>query len=74
LTYIFVSGFIKKDIQSIGISLAIAFLYGSLIFGIIPDKDYVSWESHLFGVFSGGFLAGLYRKRDMPVYKSSDKE
>ncbi len=74
LTYIFVSGFIKKDIQSIGISLVIAFLYGSLIFGIIPDEVYISWESHLFGLFSGVFLAWLYRKKDMPIYKSWGEE
>jgi len=74
LAYIFISGFFKKDIQSIGISLAIAFLYGSLIFGIIPDKEYISWESHLFGFVSGIFLAWLYRKKDTPVYRSWDEE
>ena len=74
LTYIFISGFIKKDIQSIGLSLVIAFLYGSLIFGIIPDKDYISWESHLFGMLSGLFLAWYYRHHDKPIYKSWDEE
>lgn len=74
LAYIFVSGFIRKDILSIGLSLVIAFLYGSLIFGIIPDKEHISWESHLFGLVSGVFLAWLYRRRDMPIYKSYDEE
>lgn len=74
LAYIFISGFIKKDMQSIGISIVIAFLYGSLIFGIIPDKEHISWESHLFGFVSGIFLAWIYRKKDKPVYKSWDEE
>ena len=74
LTYIFVSGFFKKDVQSVGISLVIAFLYGSLLFGIIPDEQLVSWESHLFGFFAGLFLAWLYRKKDKPIYKSWDEE
>jgi membrane associated rhomboid family serine protease len=74
LTYIFISGFIKKDIQSIGISFVIAFLYGSLIFGIIPDEAHISWESHLFGLFSGLFLAWYYRHDDKPIYKSWDEE
>ena len=74
LSYVFFSGFIRKDLQSIGISLAIAFLYGSLIFGIIPDKEYISWESHLFGFLSGIFLAWIYRKKDTPVYRSWDEE
>lgn len=74
LAYVFFSGFFKKDIQSIGLSLAIAFLYGSLIFGIIPDKEYISWESHFFGFLSGIFLAYLFRNEDKPVYKSWDEE
>ena len=74
LTFIFVSGFIRKDIQSIGISMAIVFLYGSLIFGVIPDKEYISWESHLFGMLVGAFLAWVYRKRELPVYKVWDEE
>jgi membrane associated rhomboid family serine protease len=69
LAFIFISGFIKKDIQSIGISIVIAFLYGSLLFGVIPSKASVSWESHLFGFLVGLYLAWLYRDKDMPIYK-----
>lgn len=74
LTFIFISGFIKKDMQSIGISIVIGFFYGSLIFGIIPDKVYISWESHLFGMLTGAFLAWFYRKQDLPIYKNWDEE
>lgn len=74
LAYIFISGFIKKDMQSIGISIVIAFLYGSLLFGVIPEKEGVSWESHLFGFFVGLFLAWLYRDKDKPKYKNWDEE
>jgi len=73
-SYIFISGFIKRDMQSIGISIVIGFLYGSLLFGIIPDKEYVSWESHLFGLLTGVFLAWFYRKQDVPLYKKWDDE
>ncbi len=69
LTFIFISGFIRKDMQSVGISLVIVFLYGSLVFGIIPNKAHISWESHLFGLLVGVFLAWLYRKRETPIYK-----
>ena len=74
LTYIFISGFIRKDIQSIAISLVIAFLYGSLVFGIIPNKEHISWESHLFGMIVGAFLAWLYRQNDKPLYKIYDED
>jgi membrane associated rhomboid family serine protease len=74
LGFIFVSGFIKKDIQSIGISIVIAFLYGSLLFGLIPGKQSISWESHLFGFLVGIYLAWLFRNQDKPVYKIWDEE
>lgn len=74
LTFIFISGFVRKDIQSIGISIVLAFTYGSLIFGIIPNQEHISWESHLFGMISGAFLAWVYRKSEIPVYKSYEEE
>jgi membrane associated rhomboid family serine protease len=74
LTFIFISGFIKKDIQSIGISIVIAFLYGSLLYGLIPGQVSISWESHLFGFLVGIFLAWLYRNQDKPIYRSWDEE
>ncbi len=74
LTFIFVSGFIRKDMQSVGLSLVIVFLYGSLIFGVIPNKEHISWESHLFGMLVGAFLAWLYRKTEIPIYKVWDEE
>ncbi|MCF6288310.1 MAG: rhomboid family intramembrane serine protease [Proteobacteria bacterium] len=74
LTFIFISGFIRKDMQSIGISIVVAFAYGSLIFGIIPNKQHISWEAHLFGMLTGAFLAWAYRRREIPIYKSWDEE
>jgi len=69
LSYLFVSGFIKKDLQSVGISIAIAFLYGSMFWGIFPGQTGISWESHLFGMLSGILLAIKTRHQDLPVLK-----
>lgn len=69
LSYLFVSGFLKKDLQSMGLSLIIAFLYGSMIWGILPIEVGVSWESHLFGLLSGIFLAWITRHIDRPKLK-----
>lgn len=70
LSYLFVSGFLKKDIQSIGISIAIAFMYGSMIWGIFPGKAGISWESHMFGFLVGVFLAYNTKDIDRPVLKN----
>ncbi|MCB1581761.1 MAG: rhomboid family intramembrane serine protease [Marinicella sp.] len=69
LSYLFVSGFLKKDIQSIGISIAIAFMYGYMIWGIFPGKEGISWESHMFGFLVGVFLAYNTKDIDRPVLK-----
>lgn len=69
LSYLFVSGFLKKDLQSMGISLIIAFLYGYMIWGIFPGQDGVSWESHMFGLLTGIFLAWNTKDIDRPKFK-----
>ena len=60
-TFLFTSGIIKKDTRLAAISLIIAFLYGSLIWGIFPIKANVSWEGHLSGLISGLIVAIFYR-------------
>ncbi|WP_395373754.1 rhomboid family intramembrane serine protease [Marinicella sp. W31] len=69
LSYLFASGFFKKDIQSIGISLAIAFLYGGMLYGLIPEDNGISWEAHLYGFLVGLALAWKDRDRDKPKLK-----
>ena len=60
-TFLFVSGIIKKDTRLASISLIIAFLYGSLIWGVLPIIVNVSWEGHLSGLISGLIVAIFYR-------------
>ena len=44
------------------ISLIIVFQYGSMIWGIFPMEERVSWESHLLGLVAGMTWAVVYRK------------
>ncbi|MFA5814812.1 MAG: rhomboid family intramembrane serine protease [Bacteroidales bacterium] len=61
--FLFVSGIIRKHLGLMAISFLVAFQYGSMIWGIFPIEDRVSWESHLSGVLTGIGLAWIYRKR-----------
>ncbi|MBS0001107.1 MAG: rhomboid family intramembrane serine protease [Cyclobacteriaceae bacterium] len=46
-------GIFKKDFRSLIISIIILILYGSLIYGVLPISEGVSWESHLMGALIG---------------------
>ncbi|KAA3652523.1 MAG: rhomboid family intramembrane serine protease [Bacteroidetes bacterium] len=60
--FILLSGFIRKNIHLISISFLVAFLYGSLIWGILPWDISMSWEGHFWGLILGIVLAFYYRK------------
>jgi membrane associated rhomboid family serine protease len=60
--FLFTSGIIRKDIRLAAVSLVVVFLYGGMIWGILPLKPHVSWESHLLGLVVGIVLAIIYRK------------
>jgi membrane associated rhomboid family serine protease len=67
VTFLFFSGIIRRDTRAIALALLVTFLYGSLIWGILPVDSSVSWESHLFGSIMGIFCAFLYKGSDPAV-------
>lgn len=62
-TFLVVSGLLEKRVLSLLISLIVAIMYGStLIGGIMPLQQGVSWEGHLMGGIAGGVTAWLLVK------------
>ncbi len=59
--FLLVSGILKKNRNLLAISLLVIFLYGSMVWGLLPYDYKISWESHLMGAITGVFLAILYR-------------
>jgi membrane associated rhomboid family serine protease len=59
--FIFLSGVLKRNTNLLALSLLVAFLYGSLVWGVIPHDEGVSWEAHLTGGIAGFILAWRYR-------------
>lgn len=62
-SFLFMSGIIQKNYRLMAISLIVSFIYGSMIWGIIPTVTDISWEGHLSGLFIGFVLAVLYRNK-----------
>ena len=73
-SFLFFAAIFAKNFRLMRISLLVVFLYGSLIWGIFPVKEGISWEGHLFGGMAGLLVAWAFRK-EVPrgkVYKWVD--
>jgi len=64
LAYVFISGILRSDMRSVSVSLLVGFLYGSMIWGVLPVRMHVSWEMHLTGAILGIVSAFLFRNWD----------
>jgi membrane associated rhomboid family serine protease len=70
LAYVFIGGILRRDMRSISVSLLVGFLYGSMIWGVLPTRPQMSWEMHLSGALIGGVLAFVFRSWDrVPVVR-----
>jgi membrane associated rhomboid family serine protease len=59
-SFVFFSGILKKHFRLVAVSLVVIFLYGSMIWYVLPIKDGMSWEGHLSGFVVGLLFAFLY--------------
>jgi membrane associated rhomboid family serine protease len=60
--FLFFSGLIRRRVALMAVSLIVVFLYGSMVWGVLPLMKGVSWESHLFGALAGAMMAWFYRR------------
>ena len=65
------TGIFRRNLKSIILALVMLVAFGSYFHGIVPNKEGVSWESHLFGGLVGIFTAFLFKnvKEDDEVDK-----
>lgn len=51
--FIVARGWFDKSVGSIIVAFITLFLYGGILWGLLPIFPYVSWEGHLFGLIAG---------------------
>jgi membrane associated rhomboid family serine protease len=68
VAYVFVAGLLRKDRRAIGASILVAFLYGTLVWGVLPLEAHVSWETHLAAALIGIAMAFALRHMDRPPH------
>jgi len=71
--FVFFSGVFRRDVRSMALAMLVAFLYGGIVWGVLPIYEGVSFEGHLFGAFAGTLSAWMYRNVNRPVKKVWDE-
>lgn len=63
--YLLVRGFVERNALDITAGITVFLLYGSLLWGVLPTAEGVSWQGHLFGLL-GGVVAAFWLRRTPP--------
>ncbi|GES18247.1 rhomboid family intramembrane serine protease [Acrocarpospora pleiomorpha] len=61
--YVVGRGLFDRRILDIVLAVVVAVMYYSIIFGILPGEEGISWQGHLFGLIGGVLAAWLLRRR-----------
>ena len=72
--FLFFSGIVSKNNNFLALSLLVTFLYGSMIWGLFPLINQISWESHISGALTGIILAYYFKPKIVEIYKIEDVE
>ena len=70
LSFVFWSGIFRQNIRAIVLALVVLTLYSGFFFGVLPDQEGVSWESHLFGAIVGIIVSFIFKS----VLEDEEKE
>jgi len=62
--FVFTIGVLRRDRRAIALAMIVFFLYGGMVWGVLPGHPRISFESHLAGAVSGVLLALLLRNVD----------
>ena len=57
LGFLLAAGFFERSLRAIALGAATGLAYGGLLWGVLPSRPGISWESHLFGLLAGGLAA-----------------
>lgn len=62
LTFLLVFGFFVRSAVQITIGIVVLFVYGGILWGVLPGTFGVSWQGHLCGAVAGVIAAYLLSK------------
>jgi membrane associated rhomboid family serine protease len=59
LVYLMIRGIFTRRAGQIILGMVLFFVYGSVLWGVLPGQPGISWQGHLFGAIGGGLAAWL---------------
>ena len=53
LVYLLLRGIFARDASQIALGAILLFMYGGILYGVLPGQPGISWQGHLFGALGG---------------------
>ncbi len=69
--FLFLKGLLTKHYRLLAVSFFVVFVYGGMIWYVVPIDYKISWEGHLSGLLVGFFLATSFKSKlhqEIPKY------
>ncbi len=64
LAYLLVRGIFNRSIGQLVLAAVLFFVYGGMLWGVLPGAPGISWQGHLFGALAGVLAAWLASRAD----------
>lgn len=64
--YIVGRGVFERRLADTVIAVVVALFYWSILYGLLPNDQQISWQGHLFGLIGGLVSAYVLRRRRLP--------
>jgi len=64
LVYLLLRGIFARDASQIALGAILLFMYGGILYGVLPGQPGISWQGHLFGALGGALAAYWFGASD----------
>jgi membrane associated rhomboid family serine protease len=64
LAFLLVRGFFARSGRQIAVAVVLLFVWGGILWGILPGQSSISWQGHLFGAAAGVLAAWAVARAD----------
>lgn len=64
LVYLLLRGIFARDAAQVALGAILLFMYGGILYGVLPGQPGISWQGHLFGALGGALAAYRFGATD----------